>query len=83
MAPGQTGDLGTTMKGETGDTRTGLYMGTMGASHSGILTTHHHMADTVVGGVVTGSTGDKTKTGTIVVTVTGTGEVTEDSDIND
>ena len=74
------------MTGEIGDTRTGLLsMGTMAASHSGILTTHHHLlkADMVVGGAVTGSRGDRNRTGTTVVTVTGTGEVTEDSDIND
>ena len=55
-------------------------MGTMATSHTGILTTHHHLkADMVVGGVVTGSIGDMIRTGTIAVTVTGTEEVTEDS----
>ena len=81
---GRTGDL-TSMTGETEDTMTGLCMGTMAACHTGIPTTHHHLkTDTVVGGVVvaTGSQGDKTMTGTTVVIVTGTGEVTEDSDNN-
>ena len=73
------------MTGETGDTRTGLCMGTMAACHTGIPTTHHHLKTDTVGGVVvaTGSQGDKTMTGTTVVIVTGTGEVTEVSDNND